>query len=268
MKMKYSQTDLNRLSSKQGLSTLLSEDPPNIAGSLARLKYEESLQKLQVQLIHLQNWVLENDERILILFEGGEFAGKGSTIKAFMEHLNPRSNRLVALPKPSLLEEGQWYFQRYIIQLPKPGEIVLFDRSWYNRAVVEPVNGFCTKKQYQQFMNEVNYFEKMLYNDGIIIIKIYLEISKEEQAKRIEMVRENPLRRWELTPVDENAQALWNKYQSYTQKMFAKTHSRNLPWKLINSDDKYSARLIAIKHVLSRVPYRKPQQDKEVINKG
>ncbi len=252
--MKLSQTDLRLLSSTKGLIALLSIDKPDYQEVLHKLKYEKVLSHLQIDLLKMQNWVVENDQRILIIFEGGEFAGKGGAIRAFTEHLNPRSQRTVALPKPTAVEAGQWYFQRYVLQLPKPGEMVFFDRSWYNRAIVEPVNKFCTEKEYQQFMKEVNHFESMLDSDGIILIKLYFMISKGVQARRLDKVRKNPLRRWELTEVDENAQKLWNTYKAYEKEMFEQTDTDAVPWKIIDSDHLQEAYLEAIRHVLKTVP--------------
>lgn len=254
--MTLTQADLKLLSTRKGLIYLLSEDAPDYHGVLHRLKYERVLSHLQIDLLKMQNWVVEKDQRILIIFEGGEFAGKGGAIRAFTEHLNPRSQRTVALPKPTQVEAGQWYFQRYVLQLPRPGELVFFDRSWYNRAMVEPVNKFCTKKEYEQFMSEVNLFESMLDNDGIILIKLYFMISKDVQARRINKVRKNPLRRWELTEVDENAQKLWGTYKKYETAMFDQTNTASVPWKIIDSDKLQEAYLEAIRHVLSTVPFK------------
>ncbi|NND07261.1 MAG: polyphosphate kinase 2 [Saprospiraceae bacterium] len=255
--MKYTKSELKMLSSKSGVKQLLSSSTPDTEEVLTFLKYRKELRIKQVELIHLQNWVVENNERVLILFEGGEFAGKGSAIRAFMDHLNPRSSRLVALPKPSEDDLVEWYFQRYVVRLPHPGELVFFDRSWYNRGLVEPVNGFCTKKQYQQFMHDVIHFENMLIDSGIILIKIYLQITKQEQADRIELVRKNPLRRWELTSVDENAQSLWNKYNRYEKNLFKLTSTKKSPWIVVDGNDKYQAHLDCMSEVLSVVPYQK-----------
>ena len=253
--MKYTKADLEQLSKPKALKMLLSGDAPNPNKVLRKIAYEKELRHIQVDLIQLQNWVVEQDKRLLLIFEGGEFAGKGGMIRAFVEHLNPRSARVVALPKPTEKEEGQWYFQRYVMQLPQPGEMVFFDRSWYNRAIVEPINGFCSKKQHHQFMSEVNLFESMLKNDGIIIFKIYITISKDIQARRLKMIKDNPLRRWELSPVDLNAQKNWKKLQAYEKKMFHQTSTKKVPWKVVDGNDSYKARISAIKHVLSHIKY-------------
>ncbi|NND34728.1 MAG: polyphosphate kinase 2, partial [Saprospiraceae bacterium] len=228
--------------------------------TLEYINFREEIRRLQIELIHLQNWVVDQEERVLILFEGAEFAGKGTAIRAFMDHLNPRSTRLVALPKPKPSEEGQWYFQRYVMQLPKPGEMVFFDRSWYNRALVEPVNDFCTRKQYQQFMHDVLHFENMICNDGIRLIKIYLSISKTEQAHRIELVRANPLRRWELSNVDLNAQGLWDRHKVYEKKMLKLTNTNASPWVVVDGNDKFRAQLLCLEKVLKIIPYKRQKK--------
>jgi len=172
------------------------------------LNYEKQLRYLQIELVKLQQWVLKENKRVAVIFEGRDAAGKGGNIRRFMEHLNPRSSRLVALNKPTRVEKGQWYFQRYIKELPNPGEIVFFDRSWYNRAVVEPVMGFCSDQEYNEFLVQVPEFEHMLYEDGLIIIKFWLSISKEEQLKRFDDRNANPLKRWKFSPVDKKGQQL------------------------------------------------------------
>jgi polyphosphate kinase 2 len=200
--------------------------------------------------------VQESGQRIAILVEGRDAAGKGGTIRRFTEHLNPRAMRVVALPKPSDEERGQWYFQRYIRQLPNKGEIVFFDRSWYNRAVVEPVMGFCSKKDHQRFLQQVTEFEHMLYEDGVTIIKFWFSISKDEQAKRFDARRQNPLKQWKLSPVDEKAQELWDSYTRYKEEMFSKTHSTFSPWIIVKANDKQSARLESLRYVLNLLPYK------------
>ena len=256
MEYSFSKNELKILSSQSGLAELFSKEKLDFGEALRFLTYLKTLRELQVELIKLQNWIVENQQRLVILFEGEEFAGKGGAIRAFMEHMNPRSQRLVALPKPAENEKGQWYFQRYVIQLPQCGEIVFFDRSWYNRALVEPVNGFCTEEEYNRFMSEVNHFERMLFNDGIKIIKFYFSISKDEQKRRIDEVKKNPLRRWELTPVDLNAQKLWDKYKSFETRLFEKTNSEQIPWVIIEADNRYEAQLNAIRHLIKVIPYK------------
>lgn len=219
------------------------------------LQYEEDLEKLQIELVKFQRWVQETKQRVAIIFEGRDAAGKGGSIRRFIEHLNPRAMRVVALPKPTVEETGQWYFQRYVKQLPNEGEIVFFDRSWYNRAVVEPVMGFCTKKQYKQFLRQVPEFEHMLYEDGITLIKFWFSISKEEQLKRFESRKGNPLKQWKLSSIDAKAQDLWDDYTNYKELMFSRTHTTFSPWIIVRANCKKTARLESIRYVLSRVDY-------------
>jgi polyphosphate kinase 2 len=219
------------------------------------LFYEEELRKLQIELIKLQQWVAKNKKRVAIIFEGRDAAGKGGNIRRFTEHLNPRSMRLVALNKPTDVERGQWYFRRYIKKLPNPGEIVFFDRSWYNRAVVEPVMGFCNDIQYQKFMLQVPEFEHMLYEDGVTIIKFWISISKEEQLNRFKSRLKTPLKRWKFSPVDQKGQEYWDKYTHFKNQMFSKTHTSYSPWIIVKANDKKTARLECIRYVLSQFEY-------------
>jgi polyphosphate kinase 2 len=219
------------------------------------INYENELIKLQAELVDLQQWVAKYNKRVCIIFEGRDAAGKGGAIRRFTEHLNPRSMRVVALTKPTNVEKGQWYFRRYIKELPNPGEIVFFDRSWYNRAVVEPVMGFCNKVQYEKFMVQVTEFEHMLYEDGVLLIKFWFSISKEEQVKRFDARLENPLKRWKFSAVDKEGQKLWDKYTHYKEQMFSKTHTTFSPWIIIKTNEKKEARLESIRHVLSRFDY-------------
>jgi len=219
------------------------------------IAYERQLRLLQVELVKLQQWILKENKRVAVIFEGRDAAGKGGNIRRFMEHLNPRSSRLVALNKPTAVERGQWYFQRYIKELPNPGEIVFFDRSWYNRAVVEPVMGFCTDDQYKEFMVQVPEFEHMLYEDGLIVIKFWLSISKDEQMRRFDSRNANPLKRWKFSPVDKKGQELWDRYTRFKDDMFSKTHTPYCPWMIIRTNNKKTARLEAIRYVLSSFDY-------------
>ncbi|QNM86744.1 polyphosphate kinase 2 [Polaribacter pectinis] len=230
------------------------------------LLYDDELRLLQIELVKLQHWLSKENKRVAVIFEGRDAAGKGGNIRRFMEHLNPRSSRLVALNKPTEVEKGQWYFQRYIKELPNPGEIVFFDRSWYNRAVVEPVMGFCSENQYKEFLVQVPEFEHMMYEDGLIIIKFWLSISKEEQLKRFEARKENPLKRWKFSPVDKKGQALWDKYTHYKGEMFSKTHTSYSPWMIIKTNDKKTARLEAMRHVLSQFDYEGKEDAKTILN--
>jgi len=228
--------------------------------------YEAELENLQVELIKLQNWIINSGKRVAIIYEGRDTAGKGGAIKRFTEHLNPRHYRIVALPKPSDVEKGQFYFQRYVKELPNPGEIVFFDRSWYNRAVVEPVMGFCSENQYHRFMKEVPEFEHMLIEDGIILIKYWFSISKEEQHNRFERRKTNPLKNWKLSPVDKKAQGLWDKYTYYKEQMFTRSHTSYSPWIIIQGDDKKKARLESIRYVLSLVNYEGKSDENVSLN--
>ena len=218
--------------------------------------YEAELARLQIELVKLQEWVKETGHKVAIVFEGRDAAGKTGAIRRITEYINPRHFRIVALNIPTDDERKQWFFQRYINELPKPGEIVFFDRSWYNRAVVEPVNGFCTQKEYEVFMSQVNEFEKMLIQSDTYLIKLYFSITKEEQAKRFSEILKNPLKRWKMTKIDEEAQALWDEYSKYKQKMFKQTDSKHAPWTIIDADKKTSARMNAIKFLLKTIPYK------------
>ena len=222
---------------------------------LRNVRYEEELLALQAQLVNLQRWVSKENKRVAIIFEGRDAAGKGGSIKRFTEHLNPRSMRVVALSKPTEQEKGQWYFRRYIKELPNPGEIVFFDRSWYNRAVVEPVMGFCRKGQYDQFMVQVPEFEHMLYEDGIHLVKFWFSISQAEQKKRFDSRLDNPLKQWKFSPVDLRGQELWDDYTYYKEQMFSKTHTPFSPWTIVHTDDKRVARLESMRHVLSQFDF-------------
>lgn len=252
---KLTSEDLTLINDNRGLVELLRAKNIKLKDVFATLKYENELVHLQIELVKFQRWIQETGKRVAILTEGRDAAGKGGTIRRFTEHLNPRALRVVALPKPSDEENGQWYFQRYSKQLPNKGEIVFFDRSWYNRAVVEPVNEFCTEVQYKRFMQQVPEFEHMLYEDGITIIKFWFSISKEEQEKRFESRRKNPLKQWKLSPIDDTAQELWDRYTVYKEEMFSKTHTSFSPWIIVKANNKKLARLESIRYVLSLFDY-------------
>ena len=247
--------DLASVGTRAELIRKLDEKGTDVSNILNKIKYEEELKLLQIELVKLQQWIKKNNKRVAIIFEGRDAAGKGGAIRRFMEHLNPRSSRLVALNKPTDIEKGQWYFMRYIKELPNPGEIVFFDRSWYNRAVVEPVMGFCTDDQYNTFMAQVPEFEHMLYEDGLVIIKFWLSISKNEQLARFDSRQENPLKRWKFSPVDKKGQELWSRYTTYKEHMFSKTHTTYSPWVIVKTNDKQEARLESIRYVLSKFDY-------------
>ena len=226
-----------------------------IKKTLITLKYEAELSRLQTELVNLQKWIAQNKLRVAIIFEGRDASGKGGSIKRFKEHLNPRTSRVVALNKPTSVESGQWYFRRYIKMLPDPGELVFFDRSWYNRAVVEPVMGFCSKKQYDKFMEQVPEFEHLIYEDNVKLIKFWFSISKEVQKKRFDARLNNPLKRWKFSPVDMKGQELWDKYTYYKEQMFSKTHTNYSPWIIVKANSKKRARLESMRYVLSQFDY-------------
>ncbi len=252
--------DFESVTTNQELLELIKTKGKNIDSVLNSLKYEDELKKLQIELVKLQQWISNNKKRVVVIFEGRDAAGKGGNIRRFTEHLNPRSMNLVALTKPTEIEQGQWYFRRYIKELSNPGEIVFFDRSWYNRAVVEPVMGFCTDEQYRKFMLQVPDFEHMLYEDGVKIIKFWFSISKEEQKARFHARLKTPLKRWKFSPVDQKGQELWDKYTTYKEQMFSKTHTTYCPWIIVKANDKKTARLESMRYVLSQFDY--PEKNK------
>lgn len=225
--------------------------------------YKEELYALQVELLKMQRYVKDAGLKIAVIFEGRDAAGKGSTISRFTQNINPRGARVVALPKPTEAQAGQWYFQRYVAQLPSPGEVVFFDRSWYNRAVVEPVMGFCRLEQTQLFLNEVPAFERSLVEHGIHLTKFWLDVSRDEQKRRFKQRRVDPVRRWKLSPVDIASLDRWDDYTAAIEEMFRKTESPVAPWTIIRSDDKRRARLNAIRVFLHSIEYA--EKDEEQI---
>lgn len=210
---------------------------------------------LQVELVKMQNWVKDTGQKVVILFEGRDAAGKGGTIRRFMEHLNPRGARVVALERPSEVERNQWYFQRYIAQFPSAGEIVLFDRSWYNRAGVEKVMGFCTEEEEERFLLDVPQLERVWSLNGIRLIKLYFSVGSKEQARRFQQREADPLKHWKLSPVDLASRGKWDEYTEAKEEMFRRTHTDLTPWTLIKADDKMRARINAMRHVLHTLPY-------------
>ena len=225
------------------------------------LKYDKELETLQIELLKLQTHVKEQGLKVLMIFEGRDAAGKGGTIQRITEHLNPRGARIVALNKPSDIEKTQWYFQRYIPHLPSGGEMVLFDRSWYNRGGVEPVLGFCTQDQHQEFLHAVPFLEKMLVASGIILIKLYFSVTKEEEAKRFAERAKNPLKKYKLSPTDQYSQTKWDSYTVAEYSMLMASDTEHAPWTIIDSNDKKKARINTIKHILNQVDY--PDKIKE-----
>ncbi|MET0028249.1 MAG: polyphosphate kinase 2 [Candidatus Thiodiazotropha sp.] len=217
--------------------------------------YDKELFKLQLELVKLQEWIKEQGLKVVVIFEGRDAAGKGGVIKRITQHLNPRICRVVALPAPTEREKTQWYFQRYVPHLPAAGEMVLFDRSWYNRAGVEKVMGFCTDDEYQEFLRSCPEFERMLVRSGIIVLKYWFSVSDEEQEKRFQSRLEEPHKRWKLSPMDLESRSRWLEYSKAKDDMFAHTDIKQAPWFVVNSDIKMHARLNCIAHLLSQIPY-------------
>ncbi len=255
MEKKLTADDFLGLKNRDELIELAQEKEIDIDNHLANLEYEKELKRLQIELVNLQHWVKKNNKRVAVIFEGRDASGKGGCIKRFKEHLNPRTMRVVALNKPTEVERGQWYFRRYIKELPNPGEIVFFDRSWYNRAVVEPVMDFCDKDQYNKFMVQVPEFEHMLYEDDLKIIKFWFSVSKDEQKARFDKRLKSPLKQWKFSPVDVKGQELWEKYTLYKDQMFSRTHTPFSPWTIVKTNNKKKARLESMRHVLAQFDY-------------
>jgi polyphosphate kinase 2 len=225
--------------------------------------YEQRKAGLQIELLKVQNWVKTTGEKIVVICEGRDAAGKGGTIKRFMEHLNPRAAKVVALEKPTERERGQWYFQRYVEHLPTRGEILFLDRSWYNRAGVERVMGFCNSSEYLEFMRQCPEFERMMVNSGIRLFKYYFSVTKKEQKARFASREKDPLKQWKLSPIDEAAVSLWDEYTAAKEAMFFYTDTADAPWTIIKSDDKKRARLNCMQHFLSNLPY--PDKDPHIV---
>lgn len=261
----FTSQQLHSIKSQEDLLRILEAEDVNIQKVQEVMEYEDVLKKLQIELLKLQKWILKKHKRVVVVFEGRDAAGKGGAIRRFKRYLNPRSMRVVALNKPTDIEKGQWYFRRHVKELPNPGEIVFFDRSWYNRAVVEPVMGFCTKEEYVEFIRQVPEFEHMLTENGVHIIKFWFAISKEEQARRFKSRRSNPLKQWKLSPVDEKSQKLWDLYSHYKDEMFSKTHTSYAPWIIVKTDNKRQARLESIRHLLSLFDYDGKEKAKTII---
>jgi polyphosphate kinase len=231
---------------------------------LSAKQYEKELLRLQTELVFMQEWLVANDRRLVVLFEGRDTAGKGGVIKRITSYLNPRTCRVVAVPTPGERERSQWYFQRYVDQLPAAGEIVLFDRSWYNRAGVEHVMGYCTPDEYEEFLRFCPQFEQALQNDGITLVKYWLSVSDQEQERRFEKRLSDPRKRWKFSKTDLQARARWVDYAEAKDRMFEHTDSDASPWHVVEADDKRTARLNLISHLLSLVPYEHPAKAKQV----
>ncbi|MEQ8360199.1 MAG: polyphosphate kinase 2 [Cytophagales bacterium] len=255
-KVKLDKNDLKLLNSGQGLKTLFSKEEIDLVSSLKKLKELKQIESLRIELVKVQDWIRKNNKKVIVIFEGRDAAGKGSVIKGLTAFINPRHYKTVALPKPSKDQQGEWYFKRYVEKLPRPGEIVFFDRSWYNRAVVEPVHGFCSKEDYDIFMGQVNEFERMLFESENIIFKIFLKISKEEQARRLMEINSNPLKKWRMTPVDSKAQDLWNEYSKYENAMFERTDTKIAPWTILDGEIRNQALISSLEHIVDKIPYK------------
>lgn len=228
---------------------------------LSKKAYEKELKNLQAELVQMQQWVVETGARVVIIMEGRDAAGKGSAIKRITQYLNPRTCRVEALPAPSSREQGQWYFQRYVEKLPTAGEIVIFDRSWYNRAGVERVMGFCTSQEYRRFLHQAPIFERLLVEDGIMLRKYWFSVSDEEQIARFSSRRNDPLRQWKLSPMDLQSITRWEDYSKAKDEMFVHTDIPSAPWYTVESEDKKRSRINVISHLLSTIPFEKVEQN-------
>ncbi len=233
---------------------------------LSRKTYERDYERLQIEMVKLQSWVRETGQRVVMVFEGRDAAGKGGTIRRMRENLNPRAARVVALSKPTETEQGEWYFQRYVKHLPTAGEMVFYDRSWYNRGVVEKVFGFCTPEQRAHFFEQVAPFEQMLVEDGIHLIKFWLNVGRGEQLRRMLSRESDPLKQWKLSPIDVKGLSKWEQYSTAIEETLSRSHTPETPWTVIRSDDKRRARLAAMRHLLHRFDY--PQKDAKAIGKA
>lgn len=249
----------------ENIKTKEGEDKTSIWIKNKHLNYEIELKNLQIELMKLQSWMKKSNKKVLAIFEGRDAAGKGGTIKRITAHLNPRYARVVALPAPNDRERSQWYFQRYIPHLPAAGELVIFDRSWYNRAMVEPVMGFCTDEQNKRFLKDVPLLEEMLVKDGITLFKFYFSVSKEVQKERFDSRKTDPLKQYKLSPVDNLAQEYWNQYSVRKFQMLTETNRTIAPWTIVRSDTKKTARINCIKHLLNTMQYEGKDKDLDLI---
>jgi polyphosphate kinase 2 len=260
----YSSKTISKLrNDPQAIGKLFKEGRYPYTDRIPRSAYENEKARLQIELLKVQNWVKMTGEKIVLIFEGRDAAGKGGTIKRFMEHLNPRAAKVVALEKPTEHEKGQWYFQRYVVHLPTRGEILFLDRSWYNRAGVERVMGFCNSSEYLEFMRQCPEFERMLVNSDIKLFKYYFSVTRKEQKDRFASRQEDPLKQWKMSPVDKASVGLWHEYTRAKEAMFFYSDTASCPWTIIKSDDKKRARLNCMQHFLSALEY--PDKDPEVV---
>jgi len=249
----------------KAIGVLFKEGKYPYTDRVSQEEYDQQKKLLQIELLKVQNWVKTQGQKIVVVFEGRDAAGKGGTIKRFTEHLNPRTAKIVALEKPTEHERGQWYFQRYVVHLPTRGEILFLDRSWYNRAGVERVMGFCDSVEYMEFMRQCPEFERMLVNSGIRLFKYYISVTRKEQRARFAARKNDPLKQWKMSAVDRAAVKLWDEYKTAKEAMFFYTDTADAPWTIVKSDDKKRARLNCMRHFLSRLDY--PDKNLEVIGK-
>ena len=254
--LELSEKDMRLFNSKLGLKYLMRTKEVNIKRTLKKVIYESRLRKMQIEMIKMQKWIQANNERVIVIFEGRDMAGKSGAIRRMTEHLNPREYRVVALPKRTGKEQSQWYFQRYTTHLPMGGELVIFDRSWYDRAVIEPVNGCCTQADYEEFMSQVAVFERMLSESGIRLIKFYFSISKEEQIDRLERMKKDPRKKHKLTQDDIDAPSKWDEYTKYKQRMFEVSNTEENSWQIVQANSKMMARIKSIQFVLDKLPWK------------
>ena len=254
--MELTKEDLEILNSKIGIKHLLAYKKIDLEKALYGARYELKLREVQVELVKMQLWLIANNKKLVVLFHGGDSSEKSAIIRKILSHNNPRHYRVeVNLPHRSEGQAGEWYFKKFVGKLPQPGEMVLWDRSWYNRAIIEPVHGLCTQEEYELFMGQVNDFEKMLVESGIHLLKFYFSISKKEQAQRIKNIKSSPLTKWKMTPFDEQSQELWDEYQSYKEKMFARTNTDYSKWIEITEDKREEEMIQAAKHILTCFQY-------------
>jgi len=254
--MELTQEDVKILNSNIGLKHLLSKKKIDLKKVLEETKFELALREIQAELVKMQLWIIANNKKLMVLFHGGDSSEKSGIIRKILAHNNPRHYRVeVNLPHLSKEMNGEWYFKKFVEKLPQEGEMVLWDRSWYNRAIIEPVHGLCTKAEYDQFMGQVNEFESMLTEAGITLVKFYFNISKKEQARRLKDVKSSPLTKWKLTPLDELSEELWEEYEKYKEVMMVKTHTSHAPWIEIKKEKREEELITAARHLLSLMPY-------------
>ncbi|WP_194777212.1 polyphosphate kinase 2 family protein [Pararhodonellum marinum] len=255
--MNLTKEDLEILNSKVGIKHLLENKKIDLEKVILQAKYETKLREIQAELVKLQTWFIENKQKIVLVFHGGDASEKSGVIRRILSHNNPRHYRIeVNLPHRTLGNDGEWYFKHFINLLPQPSEMVIYDRSWYNRALIEPVNGLCTQEEYERFMEQVIPFEKMLVDSGIHLVKFYFSITKKEHARRLAEMKADPLTKWKLTPYDENAQELWDEYKKYKEKMFAQTDTPYAPWVEIIEDRREEELISAAEYILKTIPYK------------